>query len=282
MKDLFGNDDLDAIFRANVERPLEDKITLAIRQLQDMETMALSFKSTGYHVAFSGGKDSQVCAELCKMANVKHTLNYSNVTLDPPELIYHIRKHYQQTIWHNKNQHMLTRLVDRAPGLATRKIRWCCEEYKHACGDGAFTIVGVRALESARRKGLWTEVKQINNGVVLSIILHWTDDDVWTFLKFRNIPYCSLYDEGFKRLGCVGCGMTSKANKEKEFARWPRYEAMYKRQARKWWEKYSKLKKKDGEQYYAAKFATFEDYWNWWMENGESNSDEPDCQLWLW
>lgn len=36
-------------------------------------------------------------------------------------------------------------------------------------------------------------------------IIDWTDEDVWEFIRLCNVPYCELYDCGFKRLGCVAC-----------------------------------------------------------------------------
>lgn len=58
-------------------------------------------------------------------------------------------------------------------------------------------------------------------------IIDWTTEEVWEFLKEYNIPYCSLYDEGFKRLGCIGCPMASKTMREYEFERWPKYKNLY-------------------------------------------------------
>lgn len=53
----------------------------------------------GYFVGFSGGKDSIVTLELCRMAGVKHTPYYSQTTIDPPELMLFLRKHYPQVQW---------------------------------------------------------------------------------------------------------------------------------------------------------------------------------------
>ena len=58
-------------------------------------------------------------------------------------------------------------------------------------------------------------------------IIDWTDGEVWEFLKEYKIPYCSLYDEGFKRLGCIGCPMGSREQREYEFERWPKYKNLY-------------------------------------------------------
>ena len=58
-------------------------------------------------------------------------------------------------------------------------------------------------------------------------IIDWTDGEVWEFIKEYNIPYCTLYDEGFKRLGCIGCPMGSKEQRIREFERWPKYKNLY-------------------------------------------------------
>lgn len=56
-------------------------------------------------------------------------------------------------------------------------------------------------------------------------IIDWTDEEVWGYLNDKGIKHCCLYDEGFKRIGCIGCPMSTKAAEELE--RWPKYKAMY-------------------------------------------------------
>lgn len=58
-------------------------------------------------------------------------------------------------------------------------------------------------------------------------IVDWTDDDVWNFLNGNGIEHCSLYDEGFKRLGCIGCPLSGSKNMLRDFERWPKYKQMY-------------------------------------------------------
>lgn len=62
---------------------------------------------------------------------------------------------------------------------------------------------------------------------MINPIIDWTTEEVWEFIKEYNIPYCCLYDEGFKRLGCIGCPMGSRRQREYEFARYPKYKNLY-------------------------------------------------------
>lgn len=58
--------------------------------------------------------------------------------------------------------------------------------------------------------------------VLISPIIHWTEEDVWEFLnKVMEVPHCSLYDEGWRRLGCIGCPMSSSKQKQIENIRYP-------------------------------------------------------------
>lgn len=58
--------------------------------------------------------------------------------------------------------------------------------------------------------------------ILISPIIHWTEKDVWEFLnKVMEVPHCSLYDEGWHRIGCIGCPMSSAKQKQIENTRYP-------------------------------------------------------------
>ena len=62
---------------------------------------------------------------------------------------------------------------------------------------------------------------------VVNPIIDWTDEDVWEFIHEYNVPYCELYDQGYKRLGCIGCPMGTVKHREEEFERYPKYKQAY-------------------------------------------------------
>lgn len=57
--------------------------------------------------------------------------------------------------------------------------------------------------------------------LLISPIIDWEEKDVWEFLGLMDVPHCPLYDEGWKRLGCIGCPMSSAKHKARENERWP-------------------------------------------------------------
>jgi phosphoadenosine phosphosulfate reductase len=51
---------------------------------------------------------------------------------------------------------------------------------------------------------------------------------VWEFLNERvKVSHCELYDEGFTRIGCVGCPLQSSRGMRRDFERWPQYKELY-------------------------------------------------------
>ena len=58
--------------------------------------------------------------------------------------------------------------------------------------------------------------------LLISPIIYWTEKDVWEFLNdVVRVPHCSLYDEGWHRIGCIGCPMSSHKQKMIENKRYP-------------------------------------------------------------
>ena len=88
---------------------------------------------------------------------------------------------------------------------------------------------------------------------LINPIVKWTERDIWDFIFAYGLPYCELYDEGFTRLGCIGCPLSGRKNMERDFKRWPRYKELYIRAFEKMIENHpGQIKILDPE--YAAKY----------------------------
>ena len=245
---------------------LDDKIKRALLILrkcsQDKEC----------HLAYSGGKDSDTILALAQMSGIKFTPYYYNVTIDPPELVRYIREQHADIQWLKikpRFGNMLTRLANRKSLPPTRGMRWCCYEYKgHGIRWDKPVIVGVRKEESTKR-AKYVEYSRSNSGdMAIRPIVDWTMEDVWEFLHRYNLPYCELYDEGWDRLGCVGCPLPGPRQQDIEFARWPKYEENWKRAIIRNWENFHSKLKRNGKPYKHATFASGESLWRWWRSGG--------------
>ena len=195
---------------------------------------------SAYYGAFSGGKDSCCIKELARMAEVPVEWHYHVTTIDPPELVRFIRAEHPDVIFDRPAHGNLLRRAVEIGVIPSRRSRWCCREYKETSDTGGRPlIVGVRAAESRARAERWTACVQQHDrtgGTVVLPVRLWGDDDVWQFVRWSGIRCCSLYDEGFSRMGCVGCPLASPAARRREFRRWPRYEQAWRRTFERIWQ----------------------------------------------
>ena len=255
-----------------LRRPLAEKITCAVELLRLWEPKALELSPAGYWLAYSGGKDSECILELARMAGVRHRPVYNVTTIDPPELVRFIKRAHPEVEFNRPAKHLLTRLPDLHCGPPMRRARWCCREYKEAGGDGLVKIIGVRIAESPNRAKLWrASVPNRRGGMMVCPIAYWTDRDVWAFHRERGLPHCCLYDQGFKRLGCMGCPNATRRETAAHFARWPRYEAAWRRAVGRYW-----LAAHDGTPWVSG-FPTAQALWDWWR-SGKRQGPRQACQ----
>lgn len=199
-----------------------DKVQMAIDRIKTFEP------PEGYYVAFSGGKDSVVILDLVKRSGVKFDAHYNITGIDPPELFYFIRDVHPEVQRHRPEM-TIWRLIEKNMIPPTQVIRYCCKHLKECGGHGRHVITGIRWAESTRRKNK----RRMNESCFkdtgkryLNPIIDWLDSDVWEYIKGNDVPYCSLYDEGFNRLGCIGCPCAGR-RRYRDFQRWPQYKRLY-------------------------------------------------------
>ena len=95
---------------------------------------------------------------------------------------------------------------------------------------------------------------------ILNPIIDWTNNDIWNFIHKYDIPYCKLYDQGFERLGCIGCPMAGEKGMMKEFKRWPHYKKMYLKA-------FNNMLKEREKRGLETNWKSAEEVMNWWIHN---------------
>jgi phosphoadenosine phosphosulfate reductase len=233
---------------------LKYKIEASIALIKKNEALALQYNDFGYHIAFSGGKDSQVIYELCKMAGVKFKAFFYKTSVDPPELLKFIKDNYPDVIC-IKPPLTMYQLILKKQMLPRQNARFCCEVLKERNGLNSVIISGIRKQESAKRrkrKEFEASCKLGCDKNMLNIILDWTLNDVFTFLDNRHVGLCILYLIKH-RIGCIGCPMNHKEQR-KDFVRYPNHRKAYINTIGKLMQK--------------GKYRAFdnpEDVFNWWI-----------------
>lgn len=158
-------------------------------------------------------------------------------------------------------------------------VRWA-ESPNRRKNQGEMTIFGKSVAKELDKSGI-QYTKNQRGGIVLNLdnaesrdamemcyrsrktlinpIIEWEDDDVWEFIHKYNIPYCKLYDQGYKRLGCIGCPMST--HRAQELGKYPKYKQAYLRAFERMLEE---LRKADGKE---SAWKTAEDVMKWWINN---------------
>ena len=219
---------------------LSEAIAKSLDLLVKGEALALSLNpNEGYHLAFSGGKDSQVLLHLAQLAGVRFRAYYNVCGLDSPENVYFIRKHYPDVKWLHPKEKIIQLI--RKKGLPTMNVRYCCERTKESQGKGCVVLTGVRAEESHKRakyaaieifsrrvehqgkdktrseewlKETEHECIKGQDRVMVRPMLHWTEAMVWEYINKNNIPVNPCYaNRG--RVGCMFCPFSSKKEIER-------------------------------------------------------------------
>lgn len=255
-----------------------DKVKKSIDRLRAFEP------PEGYHLCFSGGKDSQCIYHLAEEAGVKFEAHYNVTGIDPPELIYFMRKNYPNVIRHKYDKSIFELIENR--GLPTRLSRFCCDVLKERGGEDRLCLTGVRWAESVNRtkrkpfeivtkakknKKLFNDNDEdrrlfencMQKGKrVINPIIDWLDEDVWEYLNSRGIEHCKLYDQGHERLGCIGCPLSS--HQKEELEEYPKFYDNYLRAIERFLPKYlERCKKKNRTPY----LTTAQEWMDWWINN---------------
>lgn len=279
-----------------------DKEQTAIERLRTASEMSIKHYRTPLVVTTSGGKDSAVCIALAERAGIPFEAMHNHTTIDAPETVRFVHEDFRRLeekgvkctvnfpVYKGQRVTMWS-LIPQMLMPPTRVARYCCSILKERGGNGRFITTGVRWAESQTRKenlGIYEtspfdKAKKIilNNDNddrrrlfetctlkakrTCNPIIDWTDREIWDYIRAEHIPVNPLYGCGFSRAGCSGCPMAGTVGRQKEFAKYPTYQAAYIRAFDCMIEERIRRGKVGGSWRIGT---TGLDVFHWWMEDG--------------
>lgn len=102
----------------------------------------------------------------------------------------------------------------------------CCgirkmEPLKRALKPLKVWFTGLRAAQSVTRTDMpVVEYDENFNVIKVNPLINWSEDDVWNYIKEKNIPYNKLHDQGYPSIGCAPCTRPVKAGEDIRSGRW--------------------------------------------------------------
>lgn len=196
---------------------------------------------------------------------------------------YHVREDGKRiTMWN---------LIPQKLMPPTRVVRYCCSELKEAGNPNRMIATGVRWAESKKRserspfevlantakdstgvsdeKMLITdnddtrklfESCQLKAKTVVNPIIDWTDKNIWDVINSEKISVCEMYSWGYERLGCIGCPLAKKCQREREFYDFSQYRKAYINA----FDKMIAVRRERGKE---TKWTCGEEVYLWWMQS---------------
>ncbi len=210
--------------------PLADKLA---RSRQVLAAVRAAMAPAQVAVAYTGGKDSGVALYLWREALAKAASgsSYGPLRANSPLKAISIDtgcKFPQVTAFRdrlcadwNVALTIARPQVDLAAyPVAVDKVA-CCRDLKilplcralAATGTAAL-LTGIRRDEHPSRQArqyaeLRAQTSDESGGCPehwqVNPLLDWTELDIWSFITGEGLPYCELYHEGFRSLGCMPC-----------------------------------------------------------------------------
>ena len=123
---------------------------------------------------------------------------------------------------------------------------------------------GVNANEQGVYDCMFISKAKKNDDLICNPIYKWLDNEIWEFIRDREMKYNPLYDKGFYRVGCIGCPLAG--NQVTELEMYPKYKNLYILAFQKMVDK-RKEKGKVQTSKYSQIWKDGESVYKWWIQD---------------
>lgn len=193
---------------------LGEKINVAIEVIKD----SLS-RAKNPFVAFTGGKDSlttlhlvrSVCASPVNVLFIDTAVHFHEIYL----FVEKMRRLWGLNLNVEKNEEALRTIriaedkTECCFQLKTQTLKNSIKKY-----DIDYLFTGIRRDEQEARKNE-EYISPKEDHIRVNPIVYFTEGDVWEYIRKYNLPYCSLYDKGYRSIDCSPCTKPAEGPEER-------------------------------------------------------------------
>ncbi len=82
-------------------------------------------------------------------------------------------------------------------------------------------VTGLRRSQSAGRAEVVVKEFDLAHGMAkFNPLAEWSEDEVWSYIRFFDVPYNALHDQGYRSIGCAPCTRPVVAGEDARAGRW--------------------------------------------------------------
>ena len=136
---------------------------------------------------------------------------------------------FKYEIYAPENQELEAMVSKYGPNLFYESLelrKKCCEVRKTEPLNRALSTVdawicGLRREQSQTRQQVNVFEWDTNHSIYkINPLAFWTVENVWEYIKAKNVPYSNLYNNGFPSIGCQACTRAVKPGEDVRSGRW--------------------------------------------------------------
>jgi phosphoadenosine phosphosulfate reductase len=159
------------------------------------------------------------------------TLDTGRLPEETYEVMERIRARYGIGIATYFPQTAAVQALEREQGFFS--FRRGVEERKNCCGIRKVEplrralaplrawVTGLRREQALTRTGIAVVEWDATHGLVkVNPLAHWTNEDVWAYIREHEVPYNVLHDRGYPSIGCAPCTRAIRPGEDIRAGRW--------------------------------------------------------------
>ena len=183
---------------------LEDQVLTAM-----MASINKKNESKGRIFTIDTGRLFPECYQLIDRTNDKYDINIEVYSPEHTGIEKYVREHginaFYQSIELRKACCQCRKLEPLRRALSTLDV-WIC---------------GLRSSQAVTRSGIQVVEWDANNNLIkVNPLAHWTEGQVWEYIKAHKVPYNKLHDHGFPSIGCQPCTRAIEPGEDIRAGRW--------------------------------------------------------------